>query len=102
MAFENGNKSDGKHYWLTPPDIMQKLQEEFNFNFDPCPFPKPNDFDGLRTEWGTRSYVNPPFGAYTCQIDGKKKGPTGGRVNVLRSIKRGNLWFWFILLISGC
>ena len=73
MAFENGNKADGKHYWLTPPELMAQLQEEFNFDFDPCPYPKPDDFDGLRCEWGQRNYVNPPFGSYTCVVDGKKK-----------------------------
>ena len=74
MAFENGNKADGKHYWLTPPELMAQLQSEFNFDFDPCPYPKPDGFDGLRCEWGHRNYVNPPFGSYTCVVDGKKRG----------------------------
>lgn len=46
MSFENGN-SDGKHYWLTPPDLYKQLDEEFHFNFDPCPWPLPDGFDGL-------------------------------------------------------
>jgi hypothetical protein len=50
-----------KHYWLTPPEIYAKLDEEFCFNFDPCPFPRPEGFDGLQCEWGSSSYVNPPF-----------------------------------------
>ena len=41
-----GNKNDGKHYWLTPDDLMKQLNDEFNFDFDPCPYPKPDDFDG--------------------------------------------------------
>lgn len=72
--FHVGNGIDGKHYWLTPPDLLQKLKEEFNFDFDPCPFPKPEDFDGLTVEWGKSSYVNPPFGSIMHQ--GKKKGVT--------------------------
>lgn len=73
MTFHNGNKN-GKHYWLTPPDLMAELDREFGFNFDACPYPKPDDFDGLTCEWGGITYVNPPFGSIIH--DGKKKGPT--------------------------
>lgn len=52
---------DGKHYWLTPPEIYKKLDDEFHFDFDPCPYPKPDDFDGLIVPWGSSNYVNPPF-----------------------------------------
>lgn len=52
MGFEQGNSKDGKHYWLTPIDLMDDLQREFAFDFDPCPYPKPDDFDGLKTDWG--------------------------------------------------
>lgn len=72
--FHAGSGDDGKHYWLTPPDLMADLQSEFAFDFDPCPYPKPDDFDGLTCEWGQSNYVNPPFGAVIHQ--GKKKGMT--------------------------
>ena len=52
---------DNVGYWLTPPEIMDQLQSEFNFNFDACPFPRPAGFDGLVEDWGTRTWVNPPF-----------------------------------------
>lgn len=50
MGFEQGNSKDGKHYWLTPKPLMESLQMEFDFNFDPCPYPKPEDFNGLTAE----------------------------------------------------
>jgi hypothetical protein len=53
---------------------MQSLRREFAFDFDPCPFPKPEDFDGLTCEWGTSNYVNPPFGS--IMHGGKRKGIT--------------------------
>lgn len=78
--FHAGNGSDGKHYWLTPPDLYAQLDAEFHFDFDPCPFPKPEGFDGLTCEWGQSSYVNPPFGSILHQGPNdkkpKKKGPT--------------------------
>lgn len=72
--FHCGNGADGKHYWLTPPELYAALDAEFHFTFDPCPHPKPPDFDGLTATWGASSYVNPPFGS--IEHEGKKKGVT--------------------------
>lgn len=79
---------DGKHYWLTPPDLMKELQDEFNFDFDPCPYPKPDDFDGLLEEWGASNYVNPPFGSIIGE-DGKKNGPTAWARKCITEHKKG-------------
>ena len=67
MPYE-GNTEDGRHYWLTPPDLMEALRGEFQFDFDPCPFPKPEEFDGLTVEWGQSNYVNPPFKGPTAWV----------------------------------
>jgi hypothetical protein len=72
--FHAGNGSDGRHYWLTPPELYARLDEEFAFDFDACPHPLPDGFDGLTAAWGASSYVNPPFGSIMHQ--GRKKGPT--------------------------
>lgn len=72
--FHKGNGVDGKHYWVTPSDLYTELNHQYRFDFDPCPHPKPDDFDGLTCEWGQSSYVNPPFGSVIHE--GKKKGPT--------------------------
>jgi len=44
---------------LTPPELYKTLDNEFHFDFDPCPYPKVND--GLKLDWGKMNYVNPPF-----------------------------------------
>lgn len=67
MPYE-GNSADGRHYWLTPSDLMETLQQEFDFDFDPCPFPRPEEFDGLAAEWGQSNYVNPPFKGPTAWV----------------------------------
>mgnify|MGYP001603952526 FL=1 len=59
---------DGKHYWLTPPDLYRALDNEFHFDFDPCPYPQPEGFDGLTAEWGISNYVNPPFKGPTAWV----------------------------------
>jgi hypothetical protein len=88
MGFENGNKKDSKHYWLTPPSLMAELQREFDFNYDPCPYPKPPEYDGLTVEWGSSNYVNPPFGSFIDK-HGKKKGPTAWARKCIEEYKKG-------------
>jgi len=88
MTFTEGAK-DGKHYWLTPPDVYEELDQEFAFTFDPCPFPKPDNFDGLTSEWGSSNYVNPPFGAVLDE-NGKKKGPTAWAKKAIAEYRKGN------------
>ena len=85
--FWSGNGEDGKHYWITPPDLYRTLDDEFRFDFDPCPYPLPDDFDGLTCEWGQSSYCNPPFGS--IMHDGKKKGPTAWARKAIAQAKAG-------------
>lgn len=85
--FHVGNGRDGKHYWLTPPELYAELDAEFSFDFDPCPFPLPVGFDGLTCEWGASSYVNPPFGSIIHQ--GKKKGPTAWVRKAIEEHRKG-------------
>lgn len=46
--------------WKTPLSIYEKLNEEFQFNDDPCPI---GGVEGLDREWGTSVFVNPPYSA---------------------------------------
>lgn len=55
MKNRNLNHSDN---WATPKELYDKLNEEFNFDFDPCPL---NGTNGLDIEWGQRNYINPPY-----------------------------------------
>lgn len=57
LPFAKGTKRN----WLIPPDVYQRLDEEFHFTFDPFPYPKPKDHDALKMDWGAVNFVNPPF-----------------------------------------
>lgn len=91
--FHKGNGVDKKHYWLTPPELMQELTVRFQFDLDACPFPKPDDFDGLTSEWGNVTYVNPPFGSVMHQGPDdkkpKKKGPTAWARKAIIEAEKG-------------
>lgn len=55
---------DNKDNWATPKKFYDKLNAEFNFDFDPCPFCDGEitpDKDGLIIDWGQRNYINPPY-----------------------------------------
>jgi site-specific DNA-methyltransferase (adenine-specific) len=50
--------------WSTPPEVYAGLDEEFGFNYDPCPLSDLDESlvsDGLLNEWGTVSFCNPPY-----------------------------------------
>ena len=104
--FSVGNVGDGKHYWLTPPDLYGRLHQEFNFTFDPCPYPKPEDFDGLTSDWGASNYVNPPFGSIIHE--GRKKGPTAWARKAIAEAGKGHdvvlvypMDKWILMLLSA-
>ena len=46
-------------FWLIPKEIYEPLNKEFNFDFDPCPYPFKQD--GIGIDWGSSNWVNPPF-----------------------------------------
>ena len=87
--FHQGNSKDGKHYWLTPPDVYARLSATFGpFDYDPCPHPKPAGYNGLICEWGKRNFVNPPFG---CIIhNGRKTGITAWIRKAIEEQRKGN------------
>jgi hypothetical protein len=56
-----GTQRRGGRYWLTPPALWRKLNAEFHFDHDPCPYPLPKGWNALTQEWGLINFVNPPF-----------------------------------------
>jgi hypothetical protein len=55
--------------WTTPSDKYKELDDEFHFDFDPCPLK--SDFDGLTIDWKERNFINPP---YSNIVEFLKKG----------------------------
>lgn len=73
-----------KRYWLTPPELYSKLDQEFHFDFDPCKYPK--TWDGLKINWMNMNYVNPPFRS-------KDGSPTAFVRKAIQEQQKGNSSF---------
>lgn len=59
MKNRNQNHSDD---WKTPEKVYNPLNEEFKFDFDPCPYQHDlTKWDGLKIEWGESNFINPPY-----------------------------------------
>lgn len=56
---KNRDGLENNDHWQTPEWLYKKLDDEFHFDFDPCPLN--HTFDGLSIEWGSNNYVNPPY-----------------------------------------
>ena len=57
------------NHWETPKELYDKLNKEFDFNFDPCPINHDiTKWDGLKIEWKERNFINPP---YSRKLKGK-------------------------------
>lgn len=60
---KNRNLSHSNN-WATPKEFYDKLDKEFNFDFDPCPLNENEitpEKDGLLIDWGISNFVNPPY-----------------------------------------
>lgn len=55
-SIKHGSNNDN---WETPKYIYDPLNNEFHFDFDPCPLN--STFDGLSISWGERNFINPPY-----------------------------------------
>lgn len=59
MKNRNLNHKDD---WKTPAYVYNPLNQEFNFDFDPCPYQHDtSQWDGLQVDWGSSNFVNPPY-----------------------------------------
>ena len=74
---------------LTPPDLYARLDAEFHFDFDPCPYPRPEGFDGLKVPWGKSNWCNPIF--WQSAETAKGQGPTAWARKALVEAELGKL-----------
>ena len=59
MKYEGMNYKSERNNWKTPKGVYGDLNIEFSFDFDPCP--KNPKFNGLKCDWGSSNFCNPPY-----------------------------------------
>ena len=78
--------------WKTPKWLYDHLNGVFNFNCDPCP--SDPGLDGLSAEWGTRTFVNPPYNALPAWLNKALEEREKGKfILLLLPAKTGTAWW---------
>jgi hypothetical protein len=89
------SKAETSKFWCIPPDIYGPLNQEFNFDFDPCPYPFVED--GIDIEWGNVNWVNPPFRAADAI---NNHGPTAFVRKAIEEQKKGKTTVLILPVLS--
>lgn len=97
--------------WGTPPALYNRLNEKYEFTYDPASstenhltaaystfdgtyylLDKVNDADGLTAEWYGRIFLNPPYGrGIAAWMEKAAKAP--GLVVALLPVRTGSRWW---------
>ena len=86
----------------TPEDLYGLLDEEFRFDFDPCPFVPEGEqpaVDGLSVAWGRSTFVNPPFSCIRPWVEKAVREAREGKTVVMLVTARTNTNYWHELII---
>lgn len=85
VSSHKGERSDD---YFTPKPLYDAIKEEFNINYDPCPY-KSGERLGLFNDWGKRVFVNPPYSNIDNWIN-----------KALLELKKGNSEIVVLLLFA--
>ena len=98
--FESGIHERGfKDRGITPRWFMKRLQQEFDFDFDPCPENWDKSFNGLEIEWKNRNYCNPPYSEKKKWITKAVQEQRKGRTTVMfLPVDTSTIWFHDLIL----
>jgi site-specific DNA-methyltransferase (adenine-specific) len=90
LLFHNENDSVS-----TPPDLYRVLDQEFAFDYDPCPLDCKEDRLQESHPWGKSNYVNPPFSDIESWMARAVKEVEKGNRSVFLVPARTNANYWF-------
>jgi site-specific DNA-methyltransferase (adenine-specific) len=102
MKNRNLNNNDN---WGTPKLFYNKLNREFNFDFDPCPLNHNMSWDGLKIEWGKSNFINPPYSRSIKEAFVKKaivESKKGKLCVMLLPVSTSTILFHDFILPNAC
>ncbi len=82
----------GSDEWKTPKAVYDSLNQEFQFNDDPCPLNEV--WDGLYRPWGTSTFCNPPYSRIKHWIEHAYQEWERGNTVVLLIPSRTDTRWW--------
>lgn len=80
--------------YSTPIELYNELDSTYHFNDDPCPLNPNPVVDGLSREWGSRTFLNPPYSNPTPWV--KKAYIESQKGKIVVALLRGDTstrWF---------
>lgn len=83
--------SSASDNWTTPKETYDALNEEFQFNDDPCPL---GGAGGLDRPWGTSTFVNPPYSEIARWIQKGYEESLLGKTVVMLIPSRTDTRYW--------
>jgi site-specific DNA-methyltransferase (adenine-specific) len=93
--YETAQYTSKRQNWKTPVDLYEKLDKEFDFNFDPCIADEAGfENNGLTIEWGTRSFVNPPYNQLKAWCKKTLVESNKGKLVVMLIPSRTDTTYW--------
>lgn len=101
MMKYNVHFSSASDNWRTPADIYKTLDDEFNFNFDPCPLNESPEFDGLAIPWGSSTFVNPPYSQIAKWISKAYSEYQKGNTIVMLIPSRTDTRYWHDFIMKA-
>jgi len=101
--------SANHHEWETPQDLFDELDAEFSFDIDVCALPEnakcarffPPAYDGLKQEWHSTCWMNPPYGKEIPKWVKKAHDSAGDKCTVVCLLPARTDTKWFHDFIWG-
>lgn len=98
MSFNKVMFSSASDHWSTPADTYAALDKEFHFNDDPCPL---GGVSGLEREWGSRTFVNPPYSEIKDWVKYGYEQAQKGKLVVMLIPSRTDTRWWHDYCMKG-